>query len=140
VLFRRNSVLIPHSITFSRASEPYLRGEALRYSPLSDTFRVSAQLLCLVIEHVRVDVINQFIWFLLIHKHRGEVVDRMKNLLTRGPTLGGFVREDLFCGTVDESVKTIEELEIYKGTELREEDIRTIELKRPMLLSGSLSR
>lgn len=56
-----------------------------------------------------------------------------------GPALGGFVREELFGGTVDEQVKTIEELEIYKETELQKEDILQIELKRPMLLSGSIT-
>ncbi len=57
----------------------------------------------------------------------------------QGPALGGFVKEELFGGTVDESVKTIEELEIYKEMEIQKEDVLKIELKRPVLLSGSLS-
>jgi hypothetical protein len=57
----------------------------------------------------------------------------------KGPALGGFVREELFGGTVDESVKPIEELEIYKEMEIPKDDIIRIELKRPVLLSGSLS-
>ena len=56
-----------------------------------------------------------------------------------GPALGGFVREELFGGTVDEHAKTIEELEIYKEIELQKEDILQIELKKPMLLSGSVT-
>jgi tetratricopeptide (TPR) repeat protein len=57
----------------------------------------------------------------------------------KGPPLGGFVKEELFGGTVDESVKTIEELEIYKEIEISKEDILQIDLKSPVLLSGSLS-
>jgi tetratricopeptide (TPR) repeat protein len=57
----------------------------------------------------------------------------------KGPALGGFVREELFGGTIDENAKTIDELEIYKETEIQKEDIVRIELKRPMLLSGSIS-
>jgi hypothetical protein len=57
----------------------------------------------------------------------------------KGPAIGGFVREELFGGTVDENVKTIEELEIYKEMEIPKEDILHIDLKRPVLLSGSLS-
>ncbi|HTY15134.1 MAG TPA: tetratricopeptide repeat protein [Methanoregulaceae archaeon] len=57
----------------------------------------------------------------------------------KGPALGGFVREELFGGTVDESIKSIEELEIYKEMEIQKEDILRIELKSPVLLSGSLS-
>ena len=57
----------------------------------------------------------------------------------KGPALGGFVREELFGGTVDESAQTIEELEIYKESEIPKEDILHIELKSPLLLSGSLA-
>jgi hypothetical protein len=53
--------------------------------------------------------------------------------------LGGFVGEELFGGTTDETVKTIDELEIYKEPEIQKEDIVRIDLKRPMLLSGSIS-
>jgi hypothetical protein len=56
-----------------------------------------------------------------------------------GPALGGFVREELFGGTVDENVKTIEELEIYKEIEIQKDEILQIEMKKPMLLSGFVS-
>jgi tetratricopeptide (TPR) repeat protein len=56
-----------------------------------------------------------------------------------GPALGGFMREELFGGTVDEGAKTIDELEIKKEIEIPREEILQIELKKPMLLSGFIS-
>jgi tetratricopeptide (TPR) repeat protein len=54
----------------------------------------------------------------------------------KGPAMGGFIYAELFGGTVDNNIKTIEELEIYKEIEIYKNDIVRIDFKKPLLLSG----
>jgi hypothetical protein len=51
----------------------------------------------------------------------------------KGPRLGGFIKEELFGGTVTTGKGTIDQLETI---EIPKDEILKIELKKPMMLSG----
>ena len=53
-----------------------------------------------------------------------------------GPKFSGFIKEELFGGTVDSRAKAIDKLETI---EIPKDEILMIELKKPMMLSGFIA-
>ena len=57
----------------------------------------------------------------------------------KGPAIGGFVYAELFGRTIDNVNRAIGDLEVYKEIELEKKDLKQINMKRPVLLSGYIS-
>ncbi|MCU0630236.1 MAG: zinc-ribbon domain-containing protein, partial [Methanoregulaceae archaeon] len=57
----------------------------------------------------------------------------------KGPAIGGFVYAELFGRTIDNMKRTIGDLEVYKEIELEKKDLKQVNMKRPVLLSGYIS-